>query len=249
MEFGSNLSERVTEGLIGELEKRVVGIKPTQFHKAAPPAEKATRKRPQPSQADITIESSSVVALMAANVVPVIGVIFFGWSVGHIMLLYWAESAIIGAFNIAKMWKIEPTATLFMGPFFLGHYGGFMVGHLLFIYGLVLAGPNGDTSLTAVSQDFVMLLPAFIALTISHGVSFVTNFLGREEYLDVKISQQMMAPYKRITIMHVTLIIGGFLAMALSSPLPVLLLMIGLKTVMDARAHMKERKRLTSNES
>ena len=50
----------------------------------------------------------------------------------------------------------------------------------------------------------------------------------------------MMAPYGRIILMHVTIIFGGWLILALGAPILALVLLIGLKIVSDARAHHKE---------
>jgi len=49
-----------------------------------------------------------------------------------------------------------------------------------------------------------------------------------------------MAPYTRVTLMHVTLIFGGFLVLLLRDPVPVLLLFILIKIILDVRAHLKE---------
>ena len=45
----------------------------------------------------------SVIALIAANVSPLVGVLFLGWSVFAIMAVYWSENVIIGAINVLKM--------------------------------------------------------------------------------------------------------------------------------------------------
>jgi hypothetical protein len=50
----------------------------------------------------------SVVALLAANVVPLLGVLFLGWSTFAIVVLYWAENVIIGAINVLKMIVCSP---------------------------------------------------------------------------------------------------------------------------------------------
>ena len=70
--------------------------------------------------------------------------------------------------------------------------------------------------------------------------SYFSNFIGKREYQGRSINQQMGEPYKRIVIMHVTIIIGGFLAMALNSTMPVLLLLIAIKLTSDIRSHVKE---------
>ena len=66
----------------------------------------------------------SVLALIAANVVPLLGVLWFGWEVFPLLLLFWFENLIIGAFNVLKMILAAPdsgkrwAAKLFLVPFF-----------------------------------------------------------------------------------------------------------------------------------
>ena len=45
----------------------------------------------------------SAVGLVLANLVPLVGVVFFGWSLFGIMWIYWAENAVIGIFAILRM--------------------------------------------------------------------------------------------------------------------------------------------------
>ena len=50
----------------------------------------------------------------------------------------------------------------------------------------------------------------------------------------------MTAPYKRIFVMHLTIIFGGWLVMLLKTPVQALVLLIALKTYVDFRAHVRE---------
>jgi hypothetical protein len=79
-----------------------------------------------------------------------------------------------------------------------------------------------------------------VALVVSHGISFYSNFLGRKEYVGRKAQEQMAEPYKRIIVLHVTIIFGGWFIMLLRSPVPALVLLIALKTAVDLRAHRRE---------
>lgn len=188
--------------------------------------------------------SASARALLLANLIPVLGVLAFGWQIGEIFLLYWAESAIIGVYALARMWVVGRWAVLFIGLFFIGHYGGFMAIHLLFIYGLITNFATGpDITMRTVLADFIHLWPALLGLAISHGISFRQNFIGRREYTGTNIGQQMTAPYGRIVVMHLTIILGGMAAMALGTPLAALILMIGLKTVVDLGVHVKQHRK------
>ena len=193
---------------------------------------------------EVGLQATSTRILILANLVPLAGVLLANWDVGDIMLLFWAESAVIGLFNVLKMWVIGRWSILFLGPFFIGHFGGFMVGHLLFIYALFLSGPDGaDPSSSQVFADFLSLWPALLGLAISHGMSFRLNFLGAREYLETSVRQQMHAPYRRIIIMHLTIIFGGFLTMVLDAPLLALVLLITLKIFVDVSSHISEHRR------
>jgi hypothetical protein len=176
-----------------------------------------------------------------------VGVLFLKWNLGEVMVLYWAESAVIGFWNVIKLAIVGKWAALFAAPFFVGHFGGFMAGHFMFIYylfvrGIDAAGPEPGVR-DALLEIFVPLWPALAALFISHGVSFFTNYLPRREYLGTDLKTQMGEPYKRIIVMHLTIILGGFLTMLLRTPAAALLLLIALKTATDLYAHRKEHSR------
>ena len=187
-----------------------------------------------------SVQSPSTLALVIANLIPLLGVLLYDWNIGEIMLLFWAESAIVGFFNLLKMWWVGRWAVLFMGPFFVGHFGGFMVGHLLFIYALFLSGADTDVSTAQVMADFVRLWPALLGLFLSHAYSYHVNFVGRREYVGRDMSKQMTEPYARIIVMHVTLIMGAFLVTLFNSRLAALALLILLKIGVDIRSHVRQ---------
>ena len=56
------------------------------------------------------------------------------------MLLYWAESVIIGLLNVIKRVVVGRWIALFYAPFFLAHYGAFMAVHMLFVFMFFLRG-------------------------------------------------------------------------------------------------------------
>ena len=194
----------------------------------------------------VSLASPSTLVLIIANLVPVAGTIFLGWNLSDVMVLYWAESAVVGFFNLCKMVVIGRWGALLAGPFFVGHFGGFMAVHFLFLYMLFVKGPQqgGDVSggdLAEVAKMFIALWPALLALFVSHAYSFFTNFIGRKEYRGRQLNQQMSEPYSRIVFMHLVLIFGGGLTLMLGEATPVLIIVIGLKVFFDIRAHIKQR--------
>ena len=50
-----------------------------------------------------TAGSRSTAALLIANVIPLIGVLFFGWSLLTILVIYWLENGIVGLWNLPRI--------------------------------------------------------------------------------------------------------------------------------------------------
>jgi hypothetical protein len=121
-------------------------------------------------------------------------------------------------------------------PFFILHYGMFMLVH-----GIFLISFFGPPSIPIAE----MLLTMFL-LFLSHGVSYILYFLLRGEYRWVSPNEQMFRPYGRIVIMHLTIIFSGLLIRSVGAPASALLVMIGLKVVIDLVAHFRSHARTRS---
>lgn len=198
-----------------------------------------------------------MVALIAANLVPVIGVIFFGWEVFPLVFLFWSENVIIGVFNAGRMLVAQPSSAagwagkLFLVPFFCFHYGMFTFVHGMFVLALFGGGtgrphgPPGAEMFLRVIRDY-HLMWAVLGLFVSHGVSFVTNFIRNGEFRRVNAGQLMGQPYGRIVVLHIAILGGGLLMAKLKSPTAGLVLLIVLKILLDVSAHLAERKKFAS---
>ena len=57
----------------------------------------------------------------------------------------------------------------------------------------------------------------------------------------------MHQPYGRVIVLHIAILGGGFLVMALGSPVAGLALLVVLKIALDVRAHLKQHTQLTRN--
>jgi hypothetical protein len=58
---------------------------------------------------------ASALALIAANVMPLFGVIFLEWDAFAIVALYWVENVVIGAINVLKMITCSPEPAVIDG--------------------------------------------------------------------------------------------------------------------------------------
>lgn len=240
----------------------------------------------------------SIWVLIGANIIPLIGVLFWGWSTFEVVALYWLENVIIGGINILKMITCSPDRglvesmmeqkiaerggklsaadqekveqaremfdqfgdkagilnhgiKLFMVPFFAVHYGGFCVGHGLFVFLLLggnkemMGGGIGIDQLSELITEAVSTggVWAALALVISHLFSFFTNYLGKRENRRTVVPILMFAPYGRIVVLHIAIIFGAFAIMALGSPVFLLVLLITGKTLLDIKLHIRSHRK------
>ena len=191
-------------------------------------------------------------ALVLANLVPLFGVLYLEWDVGSIVVLYWVENLIIGCYTLLKMLVTGKVGAVPLMLFFCLHYGGFCAIHGVFV--LELTQFAGSVPEIAVQEEWpgpLVLVQrislaaprefqwAVLALLLSHGVSFALLFLGQGEYLRSTLNQLMNAPYKRIAVLHIAVIAGGFLVVKMGSPLGLLIALVALKIGMDIILHRR----------
>jgi hypothetical protein len=213
-------------------------------------------------------DTFSLIALIGANLIPLAGVFFFDWDVAFIVILYWAENLIAGFYNILKIALIRTgksivnSQKLFIIPFFCLHYGAFCGMHGLF---LTVFFKIGESSPFPANEEtwplhlvFIQLLfnvvakiwtnrpPemiwALLGLFISHGISFVENFILGGEYRKTTIKKLMHQPYQRIMVMHIAIIAAGIFVMKFNSPMPMLVILIFIKIAFDLFLHRKSHK-------
>ena len=185
----------------------------------------------------------SIVFLVVANLIPVFGVLFLDWDVFYLLLLFWYENVIIGIFGILKM--LFSGSDVFLSAFFTVHYGGFMFGHLMVLVGMFSGFEGGPDSPgpSEVLREVILntgTLISIAALFISHGWSFVTNFLRTDERNQLSGNQAMAMPYKRMIITHIALLVGGFFLTEMGQPVVGLLLLMGMKIALDVVFHRRE---------
>lgn len=219
---------------------------------------------------------ASTLILVLANLIPLLGVTLWQWDVLAILLLYWSESVVIGVLNVLRMVTCAggnlvqgvlamanrpvpeelrqqlpriPVNALkfFLIPFFIVHYGAFCFGHLTFV--LAIFSDSGlslrsGSALAALWQGSFWI--AVAAVFASHLFSFFANYIGKGEYRNASLFLLMHRPYGRIISMHVAIVLGAGLVMYLGNPLPILLILIVAKTILDVRLHEKERGKLAA---
>jgi hypothetical protein len=196
----------------------------------------------------------SVIVLIAANLLPLYGVVYWGWDLFALMLLYWMETAIIGFFAIIQMAIAAPLMSIVLVPFFMFHFGAFMFGHLFFL--TVLFAHGSISRLSAIPDMLWNLLTehrlwiALLALFLSHAVSFVLNIVQPKWWMRFaeiepapaasQPQDVMTAVYGRVVIMHVTIIFGAMLMGVFGTKAAIFVLLITLKIAVDIAAHVRK---------
>lgn len=187
-------------------------------------------------------------AAVAFNLIPIAGVLFWGWSAFVLIFLYWLENVVIGGRTLASMIASGLASggaglvgALAIGAFFVLHYGMFCLGHGVFVVSLFGASQGavpGDAAfdLPRVAATLFAAHPnlavAFASILLWQVVLFGL-FLVRGEARDTTPTELMASPYPRIIVLHVAIIAGGFLLMLLNQPLAGLVMLALLKTVFD----------------
>lgn len=180
----------------------------------------------------------TLAALVAANVAPLLGVLAFGWRLGEVLLLFWAESAIVGYYGILRMARAARWRALYEVPFFVFHYGWFMFGHLMLV--AVVIAWDGTTKAQALAM-VPRVVPAATLLLVSHGVSFVQHVLKGGEQRDHV--REMLAPYGRVALQHAALLFGAVLTVLLDAPVAAVALLVMLKTAADGWVHVRRHRK------
>ncbi|MGB5721913.1 MAG: DUF6498-containing protein [Woeseiaceae bacterium] len=195
----------------------------------------------------------SLILLVAANLLPLAGVFLWDWDVFLLLLLFWCENVIIGLFGIARLVVAATNDTLreglFLPLFFLVHYGGFMFGHFMVLFGMYSGSFEAFGNPTQPEDYYRLILDnlnwvAVAALFISHGWSFIENYMGGNEYERLSPMQAMGLPYKRMFITHIALILGGFFLIKNGQPLVGLIILVLMKIALDIVFHQKEHRKL-----
>lgn len=195
----------------------------------------------------------AVIALIVMNLIPLIGVFYFGWDAGTIVFLYWLENVIIGLLNIPKIISCrgEPKGRhesigglVYLSLFFAFHYGLFCFGHYVFLQSTYRSLPNFTEILSELLSP--VLFWSLLGLTLSHVVSLMVNFYGRGEFKFRSANTQMFIPYSRIVLLHIVIILSGFVAIAVGQGTATLLLLVLLKIIFDLAAHIVEHSRVES---
>lgn len=202
-------------------------------------------------------------ALIAANLIPLIGVLFYDWDALLVLALFWVENVTIGLFTIVKIMMAsgvqKDKSGIFVTLFFIFHYGLFCSVHGQFLTELIGYPEVSHTdyfaevsfSLLALLADGAAVLYSFIenlapaiwygigALVLSRLVSFIENFILRGEIFTSRVGKLMTEPYGQIIVLHAGIIFGAIILEKFNSPVWLLAVIVVLKIIVDFEQHRR----------
>jgi len=208
----------------------------------------------------------SLIVLIAANLVPLVGVFAYGWNASVLVFLYWMENLIVGSFNILRIATAKPeeqggghALKLFLIPFFCIHFGIFCAVHGSFLVSIVGIPPQlegvvpadiGISSLflpslaTSIAKALTRLPQNWVswtvlALVVSHGFAFIQGFILGHEFEHTSPAKVMFSPYIRIVILHIAILATGMAVHSLGSPAVLLAIIVVLKVIAESVLYLR----------
>lgn len=189
----------------------------------------------------------SLGSLIITNLLALVQAYYFDWSLVSLMVLYWAQSVIIGIANMYRILALErftttglqiggrpvkavPSTQRNVAFFFAGHYGFFHLMYLVFIF-------------TQLRDETFFLTLEFWAATLLFALNHANSYRYNRD-LDRQgspnIGTMMFLPYLRVVPMHLIVVFGSFIA---GTKLDILMFGL-LKTAADVMMHLKEHAQL-----
>jgi len=196
--------------------------------------------------------------ILAVDLFPIWAVLTMGWGAAPLVFLYWLENLIVGAVALARMIaasvKQSPLgllAMLFLGPFFIVHYGMFCFVHGIFVAAFAGMesgeGPDfiGPVSLIENALNSAPAMPTFIgAIIIVQIFLYVRDFIMRGQYREVGVDEEMQAPYARVVVLHIGIFAGAGGLALIGNPLWGILALIGLRAIWGVFMTVRRRLKL-----
>lgn len=183
--------------------------------------------------------------LIAADLMPLVGILWFDWNPGSLLILIWAETAIIGICTMAKLAFVSGRRALLFVPvtalvfLFLSEVQKGMALTMAQRFSAPMALPGPDVS-TPLILGMAWPITVFAA---THVMSFLYHFLWQGEFRRLTPWQVARPCLKRVGLLQV----GATAAIAIIAPnygfIWALPIVVAAKTAVDLWLHLEEHAR------
>lgn len=167
------------------------------------------------------------------NLVPLIGVLAFGWSAFAVLLIYWMENVAIGVAQAVRIGvagvRNRTLETVALLPFFCVHYGVFTGVHGVFVVGMfgseALNGTHGVVTPGVIA--------AAVTIAIWQAILIVVDGRRTDWFAGIEPNTLMFEPYGRVIALHLTIILGAMLVAMLGAPVWAVAVLTVMKLLID----------------
>jgi len=218
----------------------------------------------------LTFIGLSIVTL-AMNLIPIYGVINWGWAARDIILLYWVETVIVGLIYILRIWtKVhaeDPWPKTWLGRIFViimnviartimcipfvVHFGGFcfLLGMFLLEHFFSKIGAHGHDIFKLVYDEGLVsgLYLAAFGILVSHLLHLAVFWFANGRFLKDKAMDGILRTYVRIVALFTTVFILAELANRQESAFMAVLALVGCKILFDLYVLITDSKKGTES--
>lgn len=179
---------------------------------------------------------------LGVDLLPIYGVVVWGWNAVPLVLLYWLENVMAGVMTIPRIFISGATfgpvgiaIGVFMSAFFVFHYGLFCAVHGTFLMAFISMGGamRGEAPSDGFGDAF-MDYPAMILATLDSAphvewvaaavlafmvLVFVVEFIFKGQWKTTNPMAEMFSPYSRIIVLHIGIFAGAAALFLLGQPM------------------------------
>lgn len=198
----------------------------------------------------------STLFLIGSNLVPLLGIAFWGWDAFELLVLYWCETAVIGFWTAVEMaFRPSPfpdrnmerlsrkTGRGFRSMLLMVNVAIFMAAHMAFLWNLFaghwkerIHGPGEFVQELIIGNGlWVPLAVTFVtqgALLLFDLLSPAGSVSAASPDTSIRSSSAIAGLYRRIVIMHLTILFGGWVLVVFAQQYAAGIL-VAVKTVLD----------------
>jgi len=199
-----------------------------------------------------TYFDNSTIILIISNIIVIILAIIEKWNIIDLLLIYWAQSMIIGFFHFLRMinhqnYVVDNKKSNLKAPkilysiFFLFHYGWLNLFYLFYILFDYIINPFLFNKSVSIEINWIAILIGIFIFLINHLISYIVNY-KKDILIKRSYKEMMFLPYIRIVPMDIILFIGAIL----STENKIIVFLV-LKLIADIVTHKIEHKNKSSN--
>lgn len=161
----------------------------------------------------------TIIRILVANLIPVFGILFLDWELFFTFFYFWFENIITGVFFviIGIISKLKISSILS----FVFFYSFFAFFHGIFIFALfgnnLPNQPTFPSGLSSVIKQHNLTISLIILFTTYCG-TFIWRYILNNDARKITIQEFWDRPLVRMTILHVSTLLGGFILKLLGSP-------------------------------